>query len=174
MNEAPELKTCPFCGFDAAKIMTIRDGRVVTCHNCHASGPAYYHGLQGIGATPALAADKWNRRANLSSPLEAVAMRDAALKAIMDIWAELWPKMAELELQHPAQPEIDAICAIPLPDHAAMLAAALKLPEVAAMVDAAMGVIARWDSPDWKSSEYEMIGMAKLRTALAPFTGAKP
>jgi len=113
-------------------------------------------------------------RADLASPLEAVAMRDAALKAIMDIWAELWPKMAELELQHPAQPEIDAICAIPLPDHAAMLAAALKLPEVAAMVDAAMGVIARWDSPDWKSSEYEMIGMAKLRTALAPFTGAKP
>jgi hypothetical protein len=109
-----------------------------------------------------------------ASPLEAVAMRDAALKAIMDIWAELWPKMAELELQHPAQPEIDAICAIPLPDHAAMLAAALKLPEVAALVDAAMGVIARWDSPDWKSSEYEMIGMAKLRTALAPFTGAKP
>jgi hypothetical protein len=111
-------------------------------------------------------------RADLASPLEAVAMRDAALKAIMDIWAELWPKMAELELQHPAQPEIDAICAIPLPDHAAMLAAALKLPEVAAMVDAAMGVIARWDSPDWKSG-HTLDHITKLRTALSALE-AKP
>jgi Lar family restriction alleviation protein len=131
-----DLKPCPFCGFDEARIITIRDGRMVTCHNCHASGPAYYHGLQGIGATPALAAEKWNRRADLSSPLGAVAMQDAALKAIMDIWAELLPKMSELELQHPAQSEIDAIEALPLPTHAALLAAALVLPEVQALVDA--------------------------------------
>lgn len=76
-------------------------------------------------------------RADLSSPLGAVAMRDAALKAIMDIWAELLPKMSELELQHPAQSEIDAIAALPLPDHATLLAHAMRLPEVAAMVKSA-------------------------------------
>ena len=74
--------------------------------------------------------------ADLSSPLGVVAMRDAALKAIMDIWAELLPEMLELGLQHPVQSEIDAIRALPLPTHADLLAHALKLPEVAAMREA--------------------------------------
>jgi hypothetical protein len=107
-------------------------------------------------------------RADLSLALGAVVMQDASLKAIMDIWAELLPKMAELELQHPAQSEIDAICAIPLPDHAALLAAALKLPEVQALVEAAKGV-ERWDAARGYLIPYRV--RDPLRAALAPFTG---
>ena len=76
-----DLKPCPFCGFDTAKIITIRDGRMVNCHNCHANGPAYYHGIRGIGATPALAAGKWNRR-DTAEVLRLTA-RIAALEAVV-------------------------------------------------------------------------------------------
>ena len=61
--------------------------------------------------------------ADLSSPLGAVAMRDAAISAI-DADGE-YVRAIGLSSR---------IRAIPLPDHAALLAAALKLPEVAAMV----------------------------------------
>jgi hypothetical protein len=45
--------------------------------------------------------------------------------------------------------------------------------DVQALVEAAQGVIARWDSPYWKSG-HTLDHITKLRTALAPFTGAKP
>ncbi len=76
-----DLKPCPFCGFDTAKIITIRDGRVVNCHNCHASGPAYYHGIQGISATPAPAAGKWNQRDN--AEVLRLTARIAQLEAVV-------------------------------------------------------------------------------------------
>lgn len=71
-------------------------------------------------------------RADLSSPLGAVAMRDAAI-------AEIDCGGCYGECVDPANCRIEdvaAIRAIPLPTHADMLAAALKLPEVAAMVEA--------------------------------------
>ena len=64
-------------------------------------------------------------RADLSSPLGAVAMRDAAISAI-DADGE-YVRAIGLSSR---------IRAIPLPTHADMLAAALKLPEVAAMREA--------------------------------------
>lgn len=63
--------------------------------------------------------------ADLSSPLGAVAMRDAAISAI-DADGE-YVRAIGLSSR---------IRAIPLPTHADMLAAALKLPEVAAMREA--------------------------------------
>lgn len=64
-------------------------------------------------------------RADLSSPLGAVAMRDAAANRC-DGWAGDWD----------GEQLGDAIRAIPLPTHAALLAHAMRLPEVAAMVEA--------------------------------------
>jgi hypothetical protein len=67
---------------------------MVNCHNCHANGPAYYHGVQGISATPALAADKWNRRDTVEvlrltariAALEAVAKAgDGLAEAVNDV-----------------------------------------------------------------------------------------
>lgn len=62
-------------------------------------------------------------RADLSSPLGAVAMRDAAIEV-----AEGW--------YDPDHPLCGQIRALPLPTHAALLAHAMRLPEVAAMVEA--------------------------------------
>jgi hypothetical protein len=42
---------------------------------------------------------------------------------------------------------------------------------VEALVQAAQGVIARWDSPDWTGHTLDHI--TKLRAALAPFKGNK-
>ena len=63
--------------------------------------------------------------ADLSSPLGAVAMREAC--ATVTEWTA-WGLRHNL-----TEAARRAIRAIPLPDHAALLAAALKLPEVAAM-----------------------------------------
>lgn len=80
-------------------------------------------------------------RADLSSPLGAVAMRDAAANRC-DGWAGDWD----------GEQLGDAIRALPLPTHAALLAAALRLPEVAALVEALddMCIIAKQD--DWDKS----------------------
>ena len=88
-----DLKPCPFCGFDEARIITIRDGRMVNCHNCHASGPAYYHGVQGISATPALAAGKWNQR-DTAEVLRLTA-RITQLEAAVEAERERCAKIAE-------------------------------------------------------------------------------
>ena len=66
------------------------------------------------------------------SPLGAVAMRDAASRLAMQ-WVEgdcICPRC--IDATHVAV----VIAALPTPDHAAQLAAALKLPEVAALVRA--------------------------------------
>ena len=87
-------------------------------------------------------------RADLSSPLGAVAMRDAAI-------AEIDCGGCYGECVDPANCRIEdvaAIRALPLPTHAALLAAALRLPEVAALVEALddMCIIAKQD--DWDKS----------------------
>jgi hypothetical protein len=104
-----------------------------------------------------------------ASPLGAVAMRDVASAVVAGmapfyIGETRFADHASLSKQ---------VANLPLPDHAALLAAAMKLPEVAALVEAAQGVIARWDSPDWKSG-HTLDHITKLRAAIAPFTGAKP
>ena len=64
--------------------------------------------------------------ADLSSPLGAVAMRDAVYKAARRAYNNTENFSAVF----------DAIAKAPLPDHAALLTHAMKLPEVAAMVEA--------------------------------------
>jgi len=94
--------------------------------------------------------EEWNdkptgssdKRADLSSPLGAVAMREDVYKAARIAYnkTENFPAV------------FNAIRSIPLPTHAALLAHALKLPEVAALVEALddMCIIAKQD--DWDKS----------------------
>jgi hypothetical protein len=60
---------------------------------------------------------------------------------------------------------------LPLPDHAALLAAAMKLPEVAALVEAAQ-CVERWGTARGYFIPYRV--RDPLRAALAKFTVAKP
>ena len=82
------------------------------------------------------------------SPLGAVAMREAC--ATVTEWTA-WGERHNL-----TEATRRAIRALPTPDHAALLAAALKLPEVAAMVEAANAVLMHLpDDPDtvWRTLE---------------------
>ena len=90
-------------------------------------------------------------RADVSSPLGAVAMRDAAALELEHFKNSVIEakKRDGSEKQRWTTEEVSSevralsrhiqgrIAAIPMPDHAALLASALKLPEVAAMVEAA-------------------------------------
>ena len=119
-------------------------------------------------------------RADLSSPLGAVAMRDAAI-------AEIDCGGCYGSCVDPANCRIEdvaAIRALPLPTHAALLAAALKLPEVAALVEAGKVLAAmadRYDPPDGDDDLECWSGLAvprikhirNLRTALSALE-AKP
>ena len=128
MTDAPELKPCPFCG-GGARIY--QDPSHSTAWFCGCEDWDCFGNMMW-DETKTGATDKWNRRADLSSPLGVVAMRDAAIAEIdcggcygtcVD------PANCRLE-------DVAAIRTLPLPTHAALLAAALKLPEVAAMVEA--------------------------------------
>lgn len=86
--------------------------------------------------------------ADLSLPLGAVAMRDVA-SAVVAGMAPFY--IGETRFADHAS-LANQIANIPLPTHAAMLAAALELPEVAALVEALddMCIIAKQD--DWDKS----------------------
>lgn len=129
-----ELKPCPFCGGKAG----------LSCHDYVngyiVAGPYYvieceapadqcqnYVSMKDKDCDRLIAS--WNRRADLSSPLGAVAMREAAAAIVGPMASSNSPYAANA-----GQSAYDAIRAIPLPTHAALLAAALALPEVAALV----------------------------------------
>jgi hypothetical protein len=76
-----------------------------------------------------VAAYSWNRRADLALPLAAEAMREACLAAA-EISPDWTAGIAENLLA-----VADRIRALPTPDHAAILAAAMRLPEIAGLVD---------------------------------------
>ena len=77
--------------------------------------------------------------ADLSSPLGAVAMREALHNAITaKRWQRNYPPYGEYFGDWSPLRDIEIVCAIedwaiPLPTHATLLAAAMKLPEVAAL-----------------------------------------
>lgn len=124
MTDAPELKPCPFCG-GGARIY--QDPSHSTAWFCGCEDWDCFGNMMW-DETKAGATEKWNRRADLSSPLGAVAMRDAAAECVMrarmgDADNDLRSIGANIE-------------SIPLPTHADLLAAAIKQPEVAALVKA--------------------------------------
>lgn len=60
-EHTPEpLKACPFCGSGSPSVGIVRDGREVSCRECHASGPPKYHGPGGNTHERAITA--WNKR----------------------------------------------------------------------------------------------------------------
>ena len=61
----PSLKPCPFCG-GKAKHSMVRDGRIVFCGECHASGPPKYHGPTEMPSALSRAIAGWNERAALT------------------------------------------------------------------------------------------------------------
>lgn len=109
------------------------------------------------------------RRADLSSPLGVVAMRDAAI-------AEIDCGGCYGSCVDPANCRIEDVAAIrdlPLPTHAALLAAALKLPEVAAMRSDLVSMLAIWDKTYFggggrhqRDGDIEALSR-KMRTTLA-------
>ena len=87
--------------------------------------------------------------ADLSSPLGAVAMRDAAAAVCDGAAISRQAQMNGVDHKDDAQQQerwrvgkqqadilAESIRALPLPDHAALLAHAMKLPELAALVEA--------------------------------------
>lgn len=110
--------------------------------------------------------------ADLSLPLGAVAMRDAMVKALDERGQR---EQVDFGLGRETQNFYRAreiVKALPLPTHAALLAHAMRLPEVAAVRDAGNAVVARWDSPDWKSG-HTLDHITRLRATLAALV-AKP
>ncbi len=102
-----------------------------------------------------------------ASPLGAVAMRDVASAVVAGmapfyIGETRFADHASLSKQ---------VANLPLPDHAALLAAAMKLPEVAALVEAAQ-CVERWGTARGYFIPYRV--RDPLRAALAKFTVAKP
>ena len=156
MTDAPELKPCPFCG-GGARIY--QDSSHSTAWFCGCEDWDCFGNMMW-DETKTGATDKWNRRADLSSPLGVVAMRDAAAN------------VAFRELTHLPEDEAcrDEVVAC-IRAHAALLAAALKLPEVAAMVEALHFYADFYENPNdgpWGINSDDFGKVA--RTAL----GAKP
>ena len=125
MTDAPELKPCPFCG-GGARIY--QDPSHSTAWFCGCEDWDCFGNMMW-DETKTGATDKWNRRADLSSPLGAVAMRDVASAVVAGmapfyIGETRFADHADLTKQ---------IANIPTPDHAGLLAHAMRLPEVAAL-----------------------------------------
>jgi hypothetical protein len=116
----PELLPCPFCGGKPCLTNVAMAGcTYVVCTDCRAQS----NDTSQEGARAA-----WNRRADLAAPLAAVAMREAAIEAVQNRFMSGY--------SHAGDAATYAIRVLPTPDHAAILAAALRLPEIAAMVEA--------------------------------------
>ena len=128
-----ELKPCPFCGGKPQpRLDDCINGKMV-------ENPMFYIACENLGCGVWPEAEgryetqydaivaAWNRRALPTADagaLGAVAMREACL----DVYVKGdWDWFSDAH---------DAMAEIPVPTHAAQLAAALALPEVAAMVDA--------------------------------------
>jgi len=103
-------------------------------------------------------------RADLTPPAAVVEAMERALRRAIDdaVADDLDPWFADANA---------ALAALPLPDHAAMLAEALKLPEVKALVDAADAVIRRWQQPTWKDAGPTGQFIGALETALSALKG---
>jgi len=122
MVDAPGLLPCPFCG---AELERDEDGAQHPGDDCVLS-QVYIFDTN---------LHEWNRRTDLSSPLAAVAMRDAAadrLDAIADGMAKDYTITPDYAAFRNAA---DYVRAIPLPDDAALLRAALAVPEVKRLVE---------------------------------------
>ena len=74
-------------------------------------------------------------RADLSSPLGAVAVRGEARNLVMEL-AAISKTFGDMNSVRSLVSAAGAIASLDTPDHAALLAHAMKLPEVAAMVEA--------------------------------------
>lgn len=122
-----ELKPCPFCGgyLGMTSAITYRHPK----GKCILAGHSFPKGHIGqwnaIRALPAADA----------GALGAVVMRDAAADIVDGAWH--YDPDERRQVNHDVGETADLIRAIPLPTHAAQLAAALALPEVAALVEAA-------------------------------------
>jgi len=163
MVDAPGLLPCPFCG-EMPHHMPSGDGTglMIDCLTKDCVQPLSY-------GPPATAVASWNRRANMSSPLAGVAMREAAAKVCDERGAH---EQRCFGLGREAQNYFrarDAIRALPLPDDAALLRAALAVPEVKRLVFA-LTRIAEFDGDDADLDEW---GAAQIcKEALAALKGA--
>lgn len=132
-----ELKPCPFCGGKAElRCDDYINGYIVADPDyvieCEAPADQCPNFVSMKDKDHDRLVAAWNRRADLSSPLGAVAMRDVASAVVAGmapfyIGETRFADHASLAKQIPN---------IPLPDHAALLAHAMRLPEVEAMVKA--------------------------------------
>ena len=149
----PELLPCPFCGGEAFITTNIMHGPIdapwhVGCNRAMKDGT--WDGCCTLEwfstAEEAIAA--WNRRADMASPLTAVAMREAAASecdSIRESYRRSRSQYAEDDPQYRLIKYAGAAAAVcaeniraiaPQFDHAAILAAALALPEIAGLVEA--------------------------------------
>lgn len=126
MSDMPELLPCPFCGCGAYIYETSIDSDTqvqVQCKGCGAEIKYWLSWTAGAGLKTSAFMDverRWNRRADTA--LGAEAMKRAAVGC-----AKYAP---DAELAY------DAISTLPSPSRADLLAAALRLPEVKALVEA--------------------------------------
>lgn len=174
MTNAPELKPCPFCGGDAR---IYQDTSHSTAWFCGCEDWDCFGNMMW-DETKTGATDKWNRRADLSSPLGAVVKPlvwfeveksrhggkynadGYTIRYIEGLWLldfagnskQAWRFPTIESAQAAAQADYTAriLAALEPPTHAALLAHAMRLPEVAALREALddMCIIAKqegWD-----------------------------
>lgn len=133
MTDAPELKPCPFCG-GGARIY--QDPSHSTAWFCGCEDWDCFGNMMW-DETKTGATDKWNRRADLSSPLgvvvkplEWVVHMNGWLSAETiggEFWVQKGLSTSECQKQHTAR----ILAALKPPDRATLLAHAMRLPEVA-------------------------------------------
>lgn len=80
----PEERACPFCGSTKIKSGYVRDGRVVNCLECHASGAPAFHGPKDMPTAETRAWQNWNRRDNQASGSPLVTVPNTVRQSIAD------------------------------------------------------------------------------------------
>lgn len=76
-----EADLCPFCASENAQDMAIREGYIVRCMDCGATGPPCFKGEGDMATAQQRAIAAWNRRADQPQPLSTEDEAKLAVKA---------------------------------------------------------------------------------------------